>query len=232
MNNRTIIQLIIVFASLVLGMILYPILLRKWRQFVDWLYQITYGKDEMQKPEKIEKVKAKTYEKASIIGESKTIIGHGRTKADTASKNENPIEKESTFAPESKEDNPPMDNIEAPLEKIESLSEDEFDGEAEQEELETEPDAVCASGASYDDLMKTGEVIGKEESTEQEKDLAGKVLYENRSTEMVETMATTDELRLEKINSIIHLHMKKHNLNVEVDSDSDEFNGFDFNSIF
>lgn len=232
MNNRSVIQLIIVFASVVLGMILYPILMRKWRQFVDWLYQITYGKDGNPKPDKIEKAIFKSDNSSSIIGESKTIIGHSRTKAATDSEKANPIEKESTFAPEPQDDNPPMDHIDAPLEKVESLPEEEFNGDAEQEELDTEPDAVCASGVSYEDLMKTGEVIRKDESTEQEKYLAGKVLYENRSTEIVETMVATDEQRLVKINSMIHLHMKKYNLTEETDSDPDEFNGFDFNSIF
>lgn len=239
MNNRSIIQLIIVFTSVVLGMILYPILLRKWKQFVDWLYKITYGQDGKSKSDKIEKIVSKPDNSTSIIGESKTIIGHSRTNTATNLKSENSIEKESTFVPESKDDNPPMNHIDAPLEKVESLPEEEFDGEAEQEELETEPDAVLASGASYEELEQTNHTIAGKQTSLTDQEEAGRVLYENRQTEMIEQVIANSEETAQTIASLIdtHLAMRAQRLREQelIDEESaypNDFKDFDFNSIF
>lgn len=71
--------------------------------------------------------------------------------------------------------------------KIERLPEEEFDEEAEQEELEIGRDAFQASGVSFDELITTGKVILKEKPSDERKEegTAGQILYENQSTEIV-----------------------------------------------
>lgn len=231
MNNRFIIQLIVVISSVLLGMFIYPRLRKLFVRLVETIYLQT--RDETP----VKEVKAPLIEEKvpSVIGKSKWNPGHGRTKAATDSESEKEKENAPIFAPDSQEGDPKMEDVEVPLEKIETLSEDEFDEESEQEELEMERGALQASGASYDELMKTGEILQKEKLSDQEKDTAGQVLYQQQSTDVVEQISSKDEATLAKVNEMIHFHMKKHNLNTddfESGSDFDDLKNFDANSIF
>lgn len=233
MSSRYIIQLVIVIASVILGMFLYPVLLRKVTRIVEWMYWNLPGKMEEKKTDEVKKVKPNANEKTSVIGESLTKIGHSRTKASSDAVNEKVIEKENTFVPEADEDPGLMDDVDVPLERTESLSQEEFNPEEEAIELELEKGAILASGATYDELVNTGRVIAKEKSSDEEKDEAGRILFENKSTEIVEQVISNDEQTLTKVNTLIRFHMKKHNLNQEEEiSGSEEFENFDINSIF
>ncbi len=173
-------------------------------------------------------------EMPSIVGKSKFNPGHSRTKAATDLESEKAIEKVSTFVPPTDSD-PQIKDVEVPLAKIENLPEEEFDEEAEQEELEIGRDAFQASGVSFDELITTGKVIHKEKPSDEEKGTAGQILYENQSTEIVGQISSKDEATLAKVNALIHLHMKKHNLETEEKAyfpESQEFKDFDINSIF
>lgn len=230
MNNRFIIQLIVVISSVLLGMFIYPRLRRLFIRIVETIYLQT--RDDKFVEEKASPIEEKI---PSVIGKSKWNPGHGRTKAATDSESEKEKENAPIFAPDSQEGDPKMEDVEVPLEKDETLSEDEFDEESEQEELEIERGALQASGASYDELMKTGEILQKEKPSDEERDTAGQVLYQQQSTDIVEQISSKDEATLAKVNEMIHFHMKKHNLNAddfEIGSDSDDFNNFDINSIF
>jgi hypothetical protein len=214
-------------------MFLYPVLLRKVTRLVEWMYWNLPGKKEKSKADEVKKAKPDIIEKTSVIGESRTKIGHSRTKTSSDAENEKVIEKENTFVPETDEDPGLMDDVDVPLERTESLPEEEFDPEEEAVELELEKGAILASGASYDELVNTGRVIAKEKPSDEEKDEAGRILYENKSTEIVEQVISNDEQTLTKVNSLIRFHMKKHNLNEEEEiSGSEEFENFDINSIF
>lgn len=232
MNNRFIIQLIVVVASVILGMIIYPWLRRKFVRFIEKIYLQT--RDD--KPIEGESTVPQVEEIPSIIGKSKWIPGQRRTKAATDSENEKEKENASIFAMESKEEDPKMTGINISLERIESLSEEEFDEESEQEDLEAERGALQASGVSFDELMHTGRVIQKEKPSEQEKDTAGQILYQHQSTEILDQITSKDEATLSKVNDLIHFHMKRHNLDTEDPNDalshSDDFKNFDIDSIF
>lgn len=228
MNNRFIIQLIVVISSVLLGMFIYPRLRRLFIRLIESIYLQTRNETPEEKSPPIEE------KIPSVIGKSKWNLGHGRTKAATDSESEKENENAPIFAPDSQEGDPKMEDIEVPLEKIETLSEDEFDEESEQEELEIERGALQASGASYDELMKTGKILQKEKPSDEEKDTAGEVLYQQQSTDVVEQISSKDEATLAKVNELIHFHMKKHNLNAddfETGSD-DDLKNFDANSIF
>ncbi|SHG43011.1 hypothetical protein [Dysgonomonas macrotermitis] len=228
------IQIIIVAASIVLGMILYPILLKQIDRFVNWWYwhmRASPVEKEISKKSKPEPEPSKI---PSVIGESKTKLGHDRTNATTNPKNDGVIEKESTFAPETKEETNQIADVDVPLAKVETLPEEEFDPDEEAVELEAERGAVLASGAGYDELMATGNVIANKHPSDEEKDEAGRVLYENEATEMVEQIVSQDEKTFAKVNDLISFHMKKHNLTGEDSNmpDPEEFENFDINSIF
>ncbi len=232
MNNRLIVQLIVVVASVILGMFIYPWLRRKFIRFVEKIYLQTRN----DKPVEKEEMLPENEEMPSIVGKSKWNPGHSRTKAATDSESKKGKENASIFASKSQADDPIMKDVEIPLEKIENLSEDEFDEDAEREELETGNGALQASGVSFDELIATGKIIQKEKPSEVEKDTAGEILYQHQSTAILEQITSKDEETLAKVNDLIHFHMKKHNLETEEPeeglSDSDDFKDFDVNSIF
>lgn len=242
MSSRSIIQLVIVLASLMLGMILYPILLRKWKQFVDWLYVTTYGKAKNKevKTEKLKKTTDEEDEIDSILGKSKFNLRQSTPNTATNLKNENPIEKESTFVPPV-ESEPEKFDEDVPLEKVESLSEEEFDSETEREDLESEHDAVVASGASFEELAHTNRTIADKQASETDKDEAGRVLYENQQTEMIGQVIASGAETSRTISTLIdtHLAMRAQRLREQQQGQEDnetaypnDFKDFDIDSIF
>ena len=230
MNNRFIVQLIVVITSILLGMFLYPWLRRKFVRFIETIYMQT--RDD--KP--IEERKEPTIkdEMPSIVGKSKFNPGHSRTKAATDLESEKAIEKVSTFVPPTDSD-PQIKDVEVPLEKVDNLPEEEFDEEAEQEELEIGRDAYQASGVSFDELAITGKIITKHQPTDEEKDKAGRVLYENKNTQLLEQIMSRSPQVSNAIASIIDFHLAKRNSENENRINRDfpqELKDFDINSVF
>lgn len=229
------IQLIVVAASLVLGMFLYPILLRKVTRLVEWMYWNLKGNTPTEKTDEVRKIKKETNERPSVIGESKTKLGHDRTKTATNVENEKDTEKENTFAPETDENPAPMDEINVPLDKVENLTEEEFNADDEALELETGEGAVQASGASYDELMNAGRAIAKAEPSDKEKDEAGRILYENRNTHLFEQMMAGSAQLKDSIASVIEFHLAKRaeeTAEPQRTDYPDDFENFDIDSIF
>lgn len=232
MNNQYAVQLIVVLASILLGMILYPVLLKKWRQFVNWLYRITYG-NSGQKSDKLDKMDLKTNNSHSVIGESKFRVGHSRTKASTSLENEDRKENAPIFAPQSEDGNPEIKDAYVPL--VKEKKEDPVDLQDESLFLNTESGAVLASGASYDELVSTGKIIVKDKPTDDEKAVAGQVLYENRQTEMLEQVVANSEETAKTIAALIEAHLAIRAQGLRQDNDivfADDFKNFDINSIF
>lgn len=227
------VQLIVVIASILLGMILYPILVRKWRQFVDWLYVITYAKTTEEI--KVENPKKTTVEEdkiASFVGKSKFNLRQPTPNTATDLKSENPIEKESTFAPSTDSD-PEKFDVDVPLEKEQPMTPDEV---AEEEEpLDARHDAVMASGASYDELMHTNRAIVDKQASEADKEEAGRVLYENHQTDMFEQMAVGSEETARTIATLIDVHLAMRAQRLQGVNEiiyPDDFKDFDIDSIF
>lgn len=237
MNSHYIIQTGVVVSSVLLGMLLYPRISRMYRRFINDQYEKLSTR--LPVAGEKEKTPAGSREIPSIIGKSKFTTGHSRTKAATSPVNEKVIEKEDTFVPEAPEDAGRMDQVSIPLEKEGNddgkAREAEFDPQEEETVLETGQDAVLASGASYDQLMNTGRVIAKEEPSDKEKDRAGGILYENRSTGMVEKMISSGEKLKVSIASLIAFHLAeraKDLTGTEIAGYPDDFNDFDIDSIF
>ena len=208
MNNGIVIQLVIVAASIVLGMLLYPRLIKTYSRFVTNLYKnlakYRYFTEET-KEAAVKEPAPKTEESSdrrsqipSIIGKSKTKLGHDRTKTATTSENEKVIEKESTFASATGEEIVPMDDIDIPLEKV-------------------------------------GEIVTKKQPTDEEKDEAGRILHENRNTGLFEQMMAGSEKLSHSIASVIEFHLSrraKEMTEPQTTDYPDDFGSFDINSIF
>lgn len=228
------IQIIVVIASILLGLISYPLLLKTYTRIVTNLYR---NLPEGNKYEKEDKSPQKENKKTSIIGKSKRVIGHSQTKTATASEAEVAEKKEHTFAPGIQKEEKESGEIDiyVPLEKIEKSKEEDIDLEEESQELETAESALLASGVCYDDLITIGQVITKDKPSDNEKDKAGRILYENWTTDMVEQAVSNDEKTLVKVNALISFHVKKHNPETENTSNSsntEDFENFNFNSLF
>lgn len=227
------VQLIVVISSVLLGMFLYPALMGKWRQFVEWLYLITYGKEKEEAGvENPKKTIAGEEEMPSVIGKSKFNLRQSTPNTATDLKSENPIEKESTFAPEPDSD-PEKFDIDVPLEKEQPVTPEE--APEEEEPLEAGYDAVLASGASYDELMHTNRIIAGKQASEADKEEAGRVLYENRQTDMFEQVAANSEETARTIATLIDVHLAMHIQRLQEANEinyPDEFKDFDIDSIF
>ncbi|OJX59459.1 MAG: hypothetical protein BGO84_11950 [Dysgonomonas sp. 37-18] len=215
-------------------MILYPILVKKWKQFVDWLHLITYGKSEEEIAEKPKRITTEEDKIASILGKSKFNLRQSTPNTATDLKNENPIEKESTFVPPAKDEAEKFD-IDVPLDKVEYLSQEEFDAECEQEELEGEYDAVLASGASYEELAHTNRTIADKQASVTDKDEAGRVLYENKQTEMIEQVIANGAEISKTISTLIDVHLAMCARRLQGDNEivyPKDFKDFNIDSIF
>jgi hypothetical protein len=227
------VQLIVVIASVLLGMFLYPILLRKWKRFVEWLYWCTNGEtDEEAKEKKPQKTEPKEMGIPSVIGKSKFNLRQSTPNTATDLKSENPIEKESTFAPEPDSD-PEKFDVDIPLEKDQPVMPDE--AAEEEEPLDAGHDAVLASGASYDELMHTNRTVAGEQVSEADKGEAGRVLYENRRTDMFEQVAANSEETARTIATLIDIHLAMRTQRLQGANEMiypDEFKDFDIDSIF
>jgi len=225
------IQIIVVAASVLLGFLLYPLLIKTYTRIVTKLYKNLQGDNKVENEEIVIHEKN---EKPPIIGKSKGINGHSRTKATSDFKTHVIEKKEDTFASDTGKETIEMD-ISVPLDKIENPKEGSIDPEEEYLYLEINQDALLASGVGYDELITTGKVIAKDEPSDNEKGEAGRVLYENQSTDIVEQVIANDEKTLAKVNSLISFHVKKHNLETEKstsNSDSENFENFDFGTLF
>lgn len=205
------IQLCVVTASFLLGMFFYPFALKKWTQFVEWLYWISMGKADEAKPEDTPKTALTPTEKLSVTDQNKLNSGHSRTKTSETGTDEKGMEKEHTFAPNADDEAALMDGIDHPLLKTEQLTREEFDSQKEEVELAVEPGAVLASGVSYDELIRTRKVIDQDNPSEQDKAFAGRVLYENESTEILEQIVSKDDKTRQAVNTLIAVHLKQYN---------------------
>lgn len=228
------IQIIVVTASVLLGLILYPVLKNTYTRTVTRLYR---NLSESNKTEK-EGVPSKQDERPSIIGKSKALAGHSRTKATTDFQTDAMEKKEHTFVPEiqeeGKEDAGRID-VDVPLEKIENPQEESIDPQEEILELESRDGAFLASGLSYDELVSAGQVAVKEQSSDKEKDEAGYVFYQHRDTLLLEQVKASAPELGKSIAALIDFHLAeraKENASVSEGVYPDDFKNFDIDSIF
>lgn len=219
-----VIIIIISATVLLLWILVYPTIIRLYRTFLLGKKQIEQGNREKENSNKPISSEIET----SIVGKSTFILCQPLPTITT------PIVKEpisdvdaSTFATES--DPQPMD-IDYPLNK--DKFEDEIDEEQETIELKEMfgKDVCFASGVVIEELHTLKHVIESSDSTKKQRAEAGKILYENRETEIVEQLSSGKTASI--ISNLIDLHItdiqEKQNLTEDI-NDSEELENFDIN---
>lgn len=230
------VQIIVVTASVLLGLILYPALAKAYTRFITGQYNKLAG-EQVEKPEIIPQ---KTEEKPSIIGKSRFNLSQSKPNTATDLETKKGNEKEHIFAPESGEE-PPIMDVDVPLERVVNQDE-EINLKEEEEDMEEMigPGAVLASGVVFDELVKTKEVIEKPDATEKEEQQAGKVLLENQNTVLVGQMMEGSTELSARISYLIDIqdkalaaeNEKQLSKKQRKELDAEEFKNFDINSIF
>lgn len=210
---------------LLLWILLYPTIMR--------LYHIFHlGKKQMEKENEKTPYKPITSKKeASIVGKSTFTLSQPVPITATPVAKEPVIENdEHTFATES--DPAPMD-IDYSLER-EPDNENNLNEDEEAIELkEMFGKEVCyASGVEIDELHKIKYVIESPEVTQSERQEVGRILYENKETEIVEQLSSGKTANI--ISGLIDLHITLHQQEQgkpqEV-KESEELESFDVNKF-
>jgi hypothetical protein len=152
----------------------------------------------------------KKQDSASILGKSKyhfcQWLPNDATNEKTVESIKRISEEDSTFVPPKKENDSGLPAPEVILERDGGLTEEE---EEEIKELFGK-DAAIACGVSVEEMFRTGKVIENRQSPAGEEENAGKILYENRGTDVFEQPDNRE--RLERIRSLMFLHEKKYEL--------------------
>lgn len=186
---------------LLLWILLYPTIMR--------IYHIFHlGKKQMEKQKSKSSDKPITSEKeASIVGKSTFTLSQPMPITATPVVKEPVIENDAhTFATES--DPVPMDidySLDREPENEDNLNEDE---EAIELKEMFGKDVCYASGVEIGELHKIKHVIESPDVTQSERQEAGRILYENKETEIVEQLSSGKTANI--ISGLIDLHIALH----------------------
>lgn len=212
---------------LLLWILLYPTIMR-----ISHIFHL--GKKQMEKEKSKSPDKPITSEKeASIVGKSTFTLSQPMPTTATPVAKELVIENdEHTFATES--DPVPMD-IDYSLDK-EPDDEDEDNLNQDEEAIELKEmfgkDVCFASGVEIDELHKIRHVIESSEVTQGERQEVGRILYENKETEIVEQLSSGKTANI--ISGLIDLHITLHQQEQgrpkEI-KESEELESFDVNKF-
>ncbi len=220
-----IILIIIIATVLLLWILLYPTIMR--------LYHIFHlGKRQMEKENNNPDKPITSETEASIVGKSNFTLSQPVPTTTTPMAEESIIRDDAhTFATES--DPAPMD-IDYSLEKESGNDEDNLDEDDEAVELKEMfgKDVCFASGVVIDELHKLKHVIESPKVSQTERQEAGKILYENKETEIVEQLSSgkTASIISELIDLHVTLHQKEHGISKNV-NESEELESFDVNQF-
>jgi len=210
---------------LLLWILLYPTIMRLYRIF-------HLGKEQMKKEQKESPDKPIIWEKeVSIVGKSTFNLSQPVPTTTTPISKESIIENDAhIFATES--DPAPMD-IDYSLER-EANDEDNLNEDEEAIELKEMfgKDVCYASGVEIDELHKLKHVLESAKVTQSERQEAGRILYENKETEIVEQLSSgkTANIISGLIDLHITLHQKEQGKPKEI-KESEELESFDVNKF-
>lgn len=115
-------------------------------------------------------------------------------------------EKEHTFDPSKDESEPEPKDLVIDADPTEAVIDDEEDEIAGY----TGEEVYTAGGMDYDVMMNTVGTINSKTASEEEEQQAGKVLHENRNTELVDKMVSAKGELSVRITSLIGLRLQQH----------------------
>lgn len=204
--------LMVYTAILLLGIFyIYPFLKKLFRRKIS--ISIRIGTEEKDIKEKVVQPQ-KQEELPSVLGKSKFVLCQPLPNAATDLETENRKKKGDTFVPETKKSEDENVNLETGEGvEVEEENEDvsDVDLNDEDERLATENISdEAASGIDYNNLGQTAKTVSNPTgSSEVDEELAGKVLSENKCTELVKSMQDARPDYAKRITDLIDRHEQK-----------------------
>lgn len=171
------------------------------------------------------------------VGKSMPDIRQMMTLNDSYLESNESNEKEHIFDPSKDESEPEPKDLVIDADPTETVIDEQEDIAAYTEGK----DVYTAGGMDYDVMMNTVEVINSKTASKQEEQKAGKVLHDNRNTELVDKMISTKGELSVRITSLIGLRLQQHaeenakNIDSGIAShlnDSEEYKNFNANDYF
>jgi hypothetical protein len=241
-DKSYILTVLLVYTAILILVVyyLYPFLKKILRRYISISIHIEKKKSETKKVKEVKK----EVEFPSILGKSKFNLSQSKPTAATDLKTGNRMEKEDTFVPgiEKPVENENGEGLEIPDDDNEPEVENDADESEESERLDSgNGHHETASGVGFDDLDKVKNVIENPSPTGREQQAAGKILYENESTDLVEKIKKISPECSAKITALMDVHLKANaslqaarplGKSKQKQMESEGFNDFDINSIF
>ncbi|KAA6340395.1 hypothetical protein EZS27_011736 [termite gut metagenome] len=249
MDDKSYIPIVLLVYTAVLILVvgyLYPFLKKILRRYISISIHIGKEGGEEKGGAQERQEAEKEVEIPSILGKSKFNLSQSKPNAATDLKTGNRTPKEDTFAPgiEKTVENENGEGLDIPDDENEEAevenSADES-GELEILDSETVHEPGIASGLSFDDLGRIKKAIENPSLVNGEQQEAGKILYENEYTDMVEKIKKISPECSAKIAALMDVHLKATSgerrtrplaKSKQKQVESKGFNDFDINSIF
>jgi hypothetical protein len=214
MNETSkILLILLVYTAIVLLVIfyVYPFLKRLFKRKIS--ISIHFDTEEKEVKKEVKPTK-KQEEFPSVLGKTKFVLSQPLPNATADLETENRKEKQDTFVPESGKPEDKNVNLETG-EGIEVVEENEevpdIDLNGEDENLvDGNVPEEGASGVDFNKLGQTAKTVSNPESSNSEdEDLAGKVLSENKYTDLVKSMQDDQPKYTKRITDLIDRHEQK-----------------------
>ena len=171
--------------------------------------------------------KTKLHFDGDVMGKTTVVLRQVQTNEDMRGQVLKPNENPDNFATD--DENEPLE-ISVPLEYETENSEDDFDEEAEELHQATGGETSLASGASFEDLEHSYDVICERKTSEDDERKAAETIRSEGGTDIFKQMVAQVPQGVERVTSILDKHFPIQSESVEPSNDN-EFNDFDVSSI-
>jgi len=172
---------------------------------------------------------------ADVMGKTRVVLRQTQTNGDTRGQVLKPMEDPDTFAVADKneeQENGPM-GIEVPTEyggEIPEADTDETDEETEELRQTLGSDASLASGASFEDMEYSLDVIREKKTSEDEEKKAAEIILREKGTDIFQQMVSQVPQGVERVSFILDKYFSVQPDSVESSNDK-ELSDFDIASI-
>ncbi|KAA6308043.1 hypothetical protein EZS27_040283, partial [termite gut metagenome] len=249
MDNKSYILIVLLVYTAVLILVvgyLYPCLKKILYRYISISIHIGKKKGKENGGVQERQEAKKEVEIPSILGKSKFNLSQSKPNAATDLKTGNRTPKEDTFTPgiEKTVENENGEELDIPEDEDEEAEVENIPDESEESEIldsKTGHEPGIASGLNFDDLGRIKKAIENPSPASREQQEAGKILYENEYTDMVEKIKKISPECSAKIAALMDVHLKATAgerrtrplaKSKQKQVESKGFNDFDINSIF
>lgn len=170
-------------------------------------YKITIKKNSSN-PKSVDEESQKKGKRVGRVGKSMPDLRQIMTLNDSSLESDNSQEKEHIFDPSKDESEPDPKDLVIDADPTETVVDEE---EEEEEEIAayTGGEVYTAGGMDYEVMMNTVGVINSKTAPKEEEQQAGRILYDNRDTELVDKMVSAKKELSVRITSLIGLRLQQ-----------------------